>query len=98
MLLPVETSMSPVCRTPSMRSFMRLRLRRRVDLPQPDGPMNAVTCRSGMSIEMSKSACLLPYQKEKLAILMKSGLGLPSSVASCSEVEGISFGSDMPSD
>jgi hypothetical protein len=26
-----------------MRSFMRLKQRRNVDLPQPDGPMNAVT-------------------------------------------------------
>ena len=36
-------------REPSMRSFIRLKQRSRVDLPQPDGPMNAVTARAGMS-------------------------------------------------
>ena len=34
---------SPSMRTPSIRSFMRLRQRSSVDLPQPDGPMKAVT-------------------------------------------------------
>jgi hypothetical protein len=39
-----EILMEPApMRVPSIRSFMRLRQRRRVDLPQPDGPMNAVT-------------------------------------------------------
>ncbi len=46
-----------------MRSFIRLRHRSRVDLPQPDGPMNAVTCFSGRSSEMSCSACFSPYQR-----------------------------------
>src|SRR5690349_15506813 len=55
--------MSPVWRIPSTRSFMRLKLRRSVDLPQPDGPMKAVTCFSGISSEMSKSVWWDPYQK-----------------------------------
>ena len=45
---------------PSIVSFMRLMQRRNVDLPQPEGPMNEVTARSGMSIEMPCSACLAP--------------------------------------
>src|SRR5688572_16768952 len=45
-----------------MRSFIRLRQRRKVDLPHPDGPMKAVTCRSGMSRSMPFRACLSPYQ------------------------------------
>jgi hypothetical protein len=34
---------------PSMVSFMRFRQRRKVDLPQPDGPISAVTCFSRTS-------------------------------------------------
>ena len=46
----------PSTRAPGMMSFIRLRQRRNVDLPQPDGPMNAVTRFSGSSSEMSCSA------------------------------------------
>ena len=50
----------PSTRQPSMRSFMRLRQRRSVDLPQPDGPMNAVTLPAGMSSVMSFRAWWSP--------------------------------------
>ena len=33
----------PSTRVPGMMSFIRLSERRNVDLPQPDGPMRAVT-------------------------------------------------------
>ena len=59
MLCP-RSRMSPEWRMPSMSSFMRLKFRSSVDFPQPDGPMNAVTCFSGMSMLMSKSACFFP--------------------------------------
>ena len=36
---------SPSWRTPGIRSFSRLIERRKVDLPQPDGPMSAVIAR-----------------------------------------------------
>ena len=39
---------------------MRLKVRSRVDLPQPEGPMNAVTLRSGMSRLMFFSAWNAP--------------------------------------
>src|SRR5262245_15924519 len=45
---------------------MRLRVRRKVDLPQPDGPIRAITEHSGMISEMSHRACLGPYQKFRL--------------------------------
>ena len=38
-----STRMSPSWRTPGIRSLSRLIERRNVDLPQPDGPMMAVT-------------------------------------------------------
>jgi hypothetical protein len=44
----------------STRSFMRLKQRSRVDLPQPLGPMKAVTRFSGITRLMSFSARSLP--------------------------------------
>jgi len=43
-----------------MVSFIRLSARRKVDLPQPDGPMKAVTYSVGMSMDTESTACLLP--------------------------------------
>jgi hypothetical protein len=43
-----------------MVSFMRLKHRRNVDFPQPDGPINAVTERSGISTDTDLSACFSP--------------------------------------
>src|SRR5438552_17063198 len=45
-------------------SCIRLRHRIRVDFPQPEGPMTAVTMRSSMSIVMSWIASFSPYQAE----------------------------------
>ena len=50
----------PVTRQLGIVSFMRLMQRRNVDLPQPDGPMKAITARSGMSTITSFSACFSP--------------------------------------
>ena len=41
-------------------AFIRLIERRKVDFPQPDGPISAVTDFSGMSSETSNSACFSP--------------------------------------
>ena len=46
--------------TSSIRSFIRFRQRKSVDLPQPEGPISAVTCCRGKSIEMSNSDCFEP--------------------------------------
>ncbi len=43
---------------------MRLSERRNVDFPQPDGPISAITDRSGMVKETSNNACFLPYQND----------------------------------
>ena len=42
--------MLPVVRTSSIRSFMRFRQRSKVDLPQPEGPIRAVTWWRGKSM------------------------------------------------
>ena len=47
-------------RVPSTRSFMRLRQRSSVDLPQPDGPMKAVTSFFLILKSMPKSAWCWP--------------------------------------
>ena len=64
-MLPPSKRMSPSMRTPSIRSFSRLMQRSSVDLPQPEGPMKAVICFSGISIEISLSAFFSPYQSER---------------------------------
>ena len=55
-----SSSMMPVTRAIGMVSFIRLMQRRKVDLPQPEGPMSAVTWLAGTSRSTSKSACLAP--------------------------------------
>ena len=54
-------STRPSTRAPGTRSFMRLRHRRAVDLPQPDGPMSAVMAFLGTSIVTPLTAWCLPY-------------------------------------
>ena len=56
----LSISILPVTRQLGMVSFMRLMQRRKVDLPQPDGPMKAITPLSGTSTFTSFSACLSP--------------------------------------
>ena len=55
-----SSSTSPSTRVSGMMSFIRFRQRRKVDLPQPDGPMNAVTDFSGTRSEISCSAWDFP--------------------------------------
>ena len=52
--------MLPVTRHDGMVSFIRLKQRRKVDLPQPDGPMNAVTLRFIMSMLTSRTTFTPP--------------------------------------
>src|SRR3954471_11752883 len=51
-----SSSTSPETRAPATTSCMRLRARRNVDLPHPDGPMSAVTCLGSTVMLMSASA------------------------------------------
>src|SRR3954454_59625 len=53
----------PRTRQPSIRSFIRLRHRRKVDFPHPDGPIRARTDFSRTDSSTSQRACLLGYQK-----------------------------------
>ena len=62
-----------------MRSLSLLIDLRNVDLPQPDGPMSAVTERGGTFIEMLLSACFFPYQKEKSRASMVPTVFVPDA-------------------
>ena len=55
-----SSRISPSARCSGYSSNMRLKVRSSVDLPQPDGPMKAVTFFSGMSRLMCLSAWKLP--------------------------------------
>src|SRR5262245_57694326 len=74
-MLSPSKRMSPSMRTLSIRSFRRLKQRSSVDLPQPDGPMNAVTMFLGMSSEISCSEREAPYHSES-CITWIIGLGM----------------------
>lgn len=69
--------MAPSLRVPSIRSFMRFMQRRKVDLPQPDGPMNAVILFLAMLRFTSVSAWKSPYQKlnSETVIALSAGAG-----------------------
>jgi hypothetical protein len=50
----------PVARAPGTSSCMRLMQRTIVDLPQPDGPMIAVTWLGANSMSSPRTACWSP--------------------------------------
>jgi hypothetical protein len=62
---------SPERRAPGMSSLSRLIDRRKVDFPQPDGPMRAVTARGAIERLMSNSAWVFPYQKSNRSTSMR---------------------------
>src|SRR5262249_4913337 len=68
-------------------------LRNKVDLPQPEGPIKAVTLLFGIAMLMPCRACFAPYQRLKFSIFSTAssfataacvsvGTGLPSAIAS----------------
>ena len=59
-ILPVDGLIVPSTRQMSMVSFIRFRQRRKVDLPQPDGPMNAVTVWGSISTSTDLIAWVSP--------------------------------------
>ena len=55
-----SSSTVPSIRPPRITSCRRFRVRSTVDLPQPDGPMNAVTERGSTLIETPSTALKSP--------------------------------------
>src|SRR5271157_1250948 len=59
---------SPSIRALGTKSFIRLKHRIKVLLPQPEGPISAVILFRGMSIVMSFRAGEAPYQTQSLQV------------------------------
>ena len=81
------TSMTPSVRTVGTKSHMRLKVRSSVDLPQPEGPMNAVARFFGMSSVTPLSAWNSPYHrlKSRMEIMGASAWACaPCSPVACS--------------
>src|SRR5262245_1863106 len=95
---------------PSTRAFgvsscIRFRVRRKVDLPQPDGPMMAVTARGGIVRLMPRTARNDAYQTSRPSMAISPlvptgaggaagfGVGGATGAASCS---GASIASSGP--
>src|SRR5689334_12504744 len=74
-----SSSTSPVTRAPGTTSCIRLSARRKVDLPQPDGPMRAVTCLGSMVMLMSASAWNEPNQTFSPSTSMRLAMWGPES-------------------
>src|SRR4029078_1366983 len=62
----------PSTRPPGITSCIRFKVRRKVDLPQPDGPMNAVTERGSTVIVTSSTALQPPYKAFRSSMSMRS--------------------------
>ena len=61
-----SSSTSPASDAEGTSSCIRLRMRRNVDLPQPDGPISDVICPGGMSSDTLSSTLWSPNQAEML--------------------------------
>src|SRR5256885_9692040 len=73
----------PSTRTPVTVSCIRLRQRRKVDLPQPEGPIIAVTDRSRRLRETPRTACTRPKYASRPPTAMRGAAecsvsGVPS--------------------
>ena len=77
--------MSPSVRTDETRSFIRFTDRSRVDLPQPEGPIRAVTSPRGTPMLISKSAWLSPYHSRNRSTSTESSAFSSASCVSVSK-------------
>ena len=79
-----SSSTEPDSAALGISSCMRLRIRRKVDLPQPDGPISAVTFPGSMVREIRSSTLLEPNQAltpvARSVDCPRAGSGDPASV------------------
>src|ERR1700722_6432826 len=64
-----NSRISPSMRASGFSSCMRFKARRKVDLPQPLGPMMAVTVRAAISIDTLLSTLLPPKKNGRLPMV-----------------------------
>src|SRR5512146_963960 len=70
-----SSSTRPVTLAPSTSSCMRLRVRRNVDFPQPDGPISACTRLATKPSETFFTAVNLPYIAQSCSVRTRSAAG-----------------------
>src|SRR6476660_1829677 len=87
-------AMVPLTRAPGVSSCIRFRVRRNVDLPQPDGPMIAVTARGGIVTFTPRTARNAPYQTSRLTTSTEP-LGAPAPIWTPTDGRG-TFGPGAP--
>src|SRR5687768_4260968 len=71
----------PVIQPPSVSSCIRLRVRRNVDLPHPDGPMSACTWFGANASDTPFTAVNFPYIAVSLSVAMRAGRSVTSDAA-----------------
>src|SRR5687768_1275607 len=67
-----SSSTRPVIQPPSTSSCIRLRVRRKVDLPQPEGPMSACTRWASNPSETLFTAVNFPYIAVSLSVSIRT--------------------------
>src|SRR5215217_2383752 len=70
-----SSSTRPVIQPCSDSSCIRLRVRRKVDFPQPEGPMSACTRLGGKLNETSFTATNSPYMAESFSVTIRGASG-----------------------
>src|SRR5580658_8012825 len=78
-----SSSMTPARAADGTSSCMRLRVRRKVDLPQPDGPISAVTLNGSMSSETSARTWWLANQAWTRRVRRLEGAAGASPAGTC---------------
>src|SRR5215208_6161969 len=76
-----SSSTRPVIQPCSDSSCIRLSVRRKVDLPQPEGPISACTRLAGKLMETPFTAVNLPYIAVSLSVSTRTRGGAPAAGA-----------------
>src|SRR3954462_2028703 len=81
-MLSPSSSTLPVVHPPSLSSCIRLSVRRKVLLPQPDGPISACTRLAGNSSDTFFTAVNFPYMAVSLLVAIRTGVSAIDAVPS----------------
>src|SRR6266550_2400677 len=80
-MFTLSSNTSPLTVAPGVSSCIRLRQRSRVDLPQPDGPMMAVTVCAGNKSDTSRTARCVPNSAVTCAASSRSRVLADATIA-----------------
>src|SRR5580698_6855777 len=80
---------SPASCAPGTDSCIRFRIRRNVDLPQPDGPIRAVTVAAGMARDTRSSTLFEPNQAEMDCASSRAGPRVGAAAGGGSRVSSV---------